>query len=301
MHDDEFPTSVNLVRGLLEARFPQWASLPITPVSSTGTSNAMFRLGEEMAVRLPLRPGSEPSLRKEMRWLPELAPALPLVVPTPVAIGDPTQNYSSAWAVVPWLPGEDGSEVAEADSAKTARDLARFLGALHGLPVAIDAPRSASSPSDRGAPLAARDEVVRHYAERARHLTDADVVLAIWDEALEAPTWDEPGVWIHGDIAAGNLLFIDGQLSAAIDWSPMAVGDPAADLIVAWEMFGSGSRSMFLEEVDAVAPYAVDEAMVARARGWTMSTAIMALPYYEHTNVFMVDQAQRKIAALLSD
>lgn len=301
MHDDELPTGKDLARRLLDDQFPEWSTMPLRAVTSTGTSNAMYRLGADMAVRLPLRPGSEASLRKEMRWLPVLAPQLPLATPVPIAIGGPTTDYPSEWAIVPWLTGVDGTESDAADTEGVARGLARFMAALHGVSVADDAPRSHEGPSSRGGPLAPRDWIVRRSADAARHLTDADAVLDVWGDALAAAVWDKAGVWIHGDIAAGNLLFTEGQLSAAIDWSPMTVGDPAADLVVAWEMFGRRARDAFRSELDDRAPYDIDDAMWRRGRGWAISTAILALPYYEGTNAFMVDQAKRKIAALLAD
>lgn len=300
MHDDELATGEALARRLIDAQFPEWSALPLRLLTSTGTSNAMYRMGNDMVVRLPLRPGSEASLHKEMRWLPVLAPSLPLAIPVPIAIGEPTHEYSSAWAVVPWLDGIDGTAWPASDSPTAARDLACFVAALHGHSIADDAPAPSLSPSDRGGPLAPRDAVVRSSAKAARHLTDSDAVLEIWDEALDAPAWDMPGVWIHGDIAAGNVLFADDRLSAVIDWSPMAVGDPASDLVVAWEMFGPEAREVYRVELNELAPYGVDDAMWQRGRGWAISTAIMALPYYEGTNAFMVDQAHRKIAALIT-
>lgn len=301
MHDDELPTGAELARRLLVAQFPEWSTLQLRPVTSTGTSNAMYRLGDDMVMRLPLRPGSEASLRKEMRWLPELASSLPLTIPVPIALGEATAEYPSAWAVVPWLDGVDGTNWPASDSPEVARDLADFVAGLHRHSVADDAPAPSLDPSDRGGPLAPRDAEVRSSVEAARHLTNADAVLRVWQEALAAPAWDLPGVWIHGDIAAGNVLFADDRLSAIIDWSPMAVGDPASDLVVVWEMFGPEAREAYRFELNERAPYELDDAMWQRGRGWAISTAIMALPYYEGTNAFMVDQAHRKIGALIDE
>ncbi len=297
MHDDELETSVDLVRDLLGAQFPDWADLPLQAVVSTGTANAMFRLGDELVVRLPLRPGTEASVRKEHRWLPELASHLPVAVPVPVAVGTPAERYPMPWSILRWFDGADGT-TGSFDDEQTAAELGAFVRKLHGIEAPVEEPDAlpGSSPSDRGGPLAWRDRVVRQSAEAARHMTDVDAVLAVWDEALAAPAWDQPGRWIQGDIASGNLIYRDGRLAAVIDWPAMAVGDPSADLIVAWEMFGPGSRETFRSEMPLV-----DDAMWARGRGWAISTAVLCLPYYEHTNAFMVDQAHAKIANLIGD
>lgn len=292
MHDDEIDHDVEIVRELLAAQQPQWADLPIAFVPSTGTDNALYRLGDDLVVRLPLRPGSTRQIDRVHRWLPVLAPHLPLRVPVPVATGAPTDRFPWSWSVCSWLPGEDAT-TADLDHDRAVRDLAAFIVALRNID-ATGGPRPSAANFGRGVPLAQRDAETRRWTEKARGLVDTAAVTAAWDEALAAPPWDGPPVWLHGDIAAGNLLVQDGRLSAVIDWGAAGVGDPACDLIVAWELFDAPTRALLRAEL------AIDDATWARGRGWALSTAIIALPYYQHTNAFMADQARRKLAAVLA-
>jgi aminoglycoside phosphotransferase (APT) family kinase protein len=292
MHHDEIDTDVRLVRRLLEAQQPQWAGLPIEPVASTGTDNALYRLGADMVVRLPLRPASTGPVDKEHRWLPVLAPHLPLAVPVPLAKGEPVDGYPWPWSVYPWFEGEDAT-AARFDRRQAARDLADFIAALQSLDTR-GGPAPSAANFGRGVPLADRDHVTRKAIRASDDLIDDTAALtAAWEDALRAPPWDRPPVWVHGDIAAGNLLIRHGRLSAVIDWGALAVGDPACDLMVAWELFDAESRQVLRAELG------VDDATWARTRGWALSTAIVALPYYQDTNAFMAAQARRKLAVVL--
>jgi aminoglycoside phosphotransferase (APT) family kinase protein len=293
MHADQIDIDVRLVRALLSQQAPHWADLPIDPVTSTGTDNALFRLGDRMVVRVPLRPSASWQIERERSWLPVLAPRLPLEVPVPLFGGARSEAYPWSWSVYPWLDGEDAT-VARVDLPRAAHDLAAFILALQAIDATGGPPPGAEN-FGRGAPLETRDEYTRRAIYGARHLVDVDAVTAAWERALDAPAWDRPPVWIHGDIAAGNLVVREGQLCGVIDWGGLAVGDPACDLIVAWELLDAESRDVLRTELW------VDRATWDRGRGWALSTALLALPYYEHTNPFMADQAQRKIAAVLDE
>jgi aminoglycoside phosphotransferase (APT) family kinase protein len=293
MHDDEIPHDIDLVRRLLAAQQPDLAELPIEYVPSTGTDNALYRLGDDLVVRLPLRPGSTRQIDRVARWLPILAPHLTLAVPVPVAKGEPADSYPWSWSVVSWMPGEDAT-TAPLDRGRLVADLAGFIAALRGIDP-TGGPRPSAANFGRGVPLALRDDETRRWIEKARGLVDTRAVAAAWDDALRVPAWDGPPVWLHGDIASGNLLVEDGRLSAVIDWGALGVGDPACDLLVAWEMLDAGGRDALRTRLG------VDDATWARGRGWALSTAIISLPYYEGTNAFMADQARGKLAAVLAD
>jgi aminoglycoside phosphotransferase (APT) family kinase protein len=232
MHADEVETSAALVRRLLAAQFPHWANLPVAPVPSAGTDNALYRLGDELVVRLPRIAGATGQVDKDHRWLPRLAPHLPLAIPKPLAKGAPGEGYPYPWAICRWLVGENATFDRITDPAQVATDLARFIVALQR----IDATGVPGNLGSRGVPLATRDEYSRAAIADAHNLglIDTDAVIAAWADALRAPAWGRPPVWIHGDLQSGNLLTSDGRLSAVIDFGCLNVGDPAADVMVAW-------------------------------------------------------------------
>ncbi len=293
MHADELETDAALVARLLAAQFPQWASLPVAPVESTGTDNAIYRLGAELAVRLPRRPSTAGQPAKEYRWLPRFAPLLPLAIPVPLALGELDEEYPWQWSVCRWLPGASAAVAPIDDLTQAALALARFLAALHGID-ANGAPPPGAHNFGRGAPLATRDAATRNAIARLGDELDVDAVTAAWERALRAPAWDGPPRWIHGDTYPGNLLVEGGRLSGVIDFGCLGAGDPACDLLCAWTLFSGESRAAFR------AALAVDDASWERGRGWALSGALIALPYYRETNPALVRQSRRAVAELLA-
>ncbi len=289
MHIDEVDTDVSLVRRLLAAQFPHWAELPIEPVCSAGTDNALYRLGDDMAVRLPRIHWATGQVDKEFRWLPKLAPLLPLAIPVPLAKGTPGEGYPWDWSVCRWLEGENATIERLADPRQAAMQLAQFITALQR----ID-PAGGPHPG-RGVPLALRDAPTRDAIAALHGTLDADAVTMAWEAALQAPEWDRAPVWFHGDLLPGNLLIERGRLSAVIDFGGLGVGDPACDLMIAWSLFSGESRDVFR------AALAVDDATWARGRGHALSQALIFIPYYLDTNPVGIGIAQRAIAEVLAD
>lgn len=249
MHVDQLDVDEALVRRLLAGQFPHWADLSIARVNSAGTENAIYRLGDDLAIRLPYRAGKTTQVAKDHRWLPRLDPHLPLPITVPLAKGAPAEGYPSQWSVCRWLPGENVTLDRLADPSQAARDLARFIHALQR----ID-PAGGPTPGDhnffRGIPLADRDDYTRGAIAKAAGLVEADAVTAAWERDLRAPAWEEPPVWIHGDLAPDNLLALSGRLSGVIDWGCLAVGDPATELLPAWNLFRGESRDAFRADID---------------------------------------------------
>ena len=295
MHADEVDTDAALVGRLLAAQFPHWANLPIEPVWPVGTDNALYRLGDDMVVRLPRRERTTGTLERERRWLPKLAPLLPLAVPIPLAEGMPADGYPFAWSVYSWLEGENATVERVTDLRQLATDLARFIAALQR----ID-PTGGPPPGEhnffRGEPLARRDEGTRASITALGAAIDVGAVTAAWEAALRAPGWERRPVWIHGDLDARNLLVRDGRLGAVIDWGGLGVGDPACDVMVAWKILSEDTRDILRTELS------VDEATWARGRGWALSQALNALSYYTmQTNPILVLEARRWLAEVLAD
>jgi aminoglycoside phosphotransferase (APT) family kinase protein len=294
MHADEVNTDVSLVRRLLGAQFPEWADLAIEPVASAGTDNAIYRLGEDMAVRMPRVDWAVGQVDKEQRWLPELAAPLPLAIPVPLGKGVPAEGYPWNWSVCRWLEGENATSERLADPRQAATDLAHFVAALQRIDSAGGPPPGVHN-SFRGVPLAMRDQPTRAAITALTGTLDGGAVTAAWDAALRAPTARGAPVWLHGDLHSGNLLAQRGRLSAVIDFGCLGVGDPACDTMVAWTLFSAEGRDAFR------AALAVDDATWARGRGWALSVALIALPYYQNTNPDIVARAKHTIDEVLAD
>ncbi|WP_448616805.1 aminoglycoside phosphotransferase family protein [Modestobacter sp. URMC 112] len=291
MHTGQVPTDVDLVRRLVRRQFPRWAALPVRAVATTGTDHDVYRLGDELVVRLPIVDWAAGQAASEARWLPVLAPYLPLAVPVPLALGEPGEDHPFPWAVCRWLPGRDAHGSLR-DLDRAADDLAGFVRALRGVPTTCAPERP---PGARGGPHAERDASVRGCVAVLGDRVDGPAVLRCWEQSLEAPPHAGPEVWLHGDLLAGNLLVVDGRLSAVIDFGGLAVGDLACDLQPAWQLFHGRSRARFLDALDA------DPAARLRGRGWVLSQAVMALPYYWDTNPAMVRQASAALFQVLAD
>jgi aminoglycoside phosphotransferase (APT) family kinase protein len=294
MHADELDIDVALVRRLLAAQFPQWADLSITPVKSAGTDNAIYRLGSDMAVRLPRIDWAITQVDKEHQWLPRLAPYLPLAIPVPLAMGTPGEGYPWHWSVYHWLAGENATIEPIADPGQAARDLAQFIASLRRIdPVGWSSPEPPRA--SRGVPLSTRDAPTRAAIAELSGMLDTGVATAAWDAALQTPVWNGPPVWSHGDLSPLNLLVERGRITAVIDFSCLGVGDPACDLIVAWNFLSAETREIFR------AALSVDDAMWARGRGWALSIGLIALPYYQTSNPVLAGIARRAINEVLAD
>ena len=289
MHADELDTDEGLVRRLLSAQLPQWAGLPVERVDSFGTDFAIYRLGEELAVRLPRIGWAAGQPEKEQEWLSRLAPQLPLAVPVPLATGEPGEGFPWRWSVVPWLPGGDLTREPLADEVAGARDLAAFVLALQ----AIDT--TGAPPASRGGGLARRDTGTRTAIEELGEKVDAAAVAAAWEAALRVREWDGPVVWSHGDLLPGNLLAANGRLSAVIDFGGLGAGDPACELLPAWAVFSGEARAVFREAL------AADDATWERGRGLAISVALIQLPYYETTNPTLWGVGRRMLDEALAD
>ncbi len=294
IHADQIDTDELLVRRLLADQFPHWADLSVTAVPSSGTENAIYRLGDAMALRLPYRPVRDAQIEKLDHWLPRLAPHLPLLIPEPLARGAPSREYPAAWSIVRWLDGEEARLERLADPIEAATTLAAFVRAL----IAIDTtggPTPGTHNFWRGVPLATRDEMTRKSVRESEGLVDTQAVMRAWEHDLAAPVWDGPPTWLHGDLMPDNLLLTDGRLSAVIDWGGLGVGDPATELLPAWNLFRGASREAYREALG------FDDATWARGRGLALSTSIVALPYYNDTLPLRANHAKAVICEVLAD
>jgi aminoglycoside phosphotransferase (APT) family kinase protein len=288
MHEGEVGIDAGLVRRLVAAQFPRLAGLPVSAVQSMGTVNAIYRIGDHLCARLPRVEEYAGDLEDELRWLPWLAAHLSLRVPEPVAMGHPASGYPFPWAIYGWIDGQPYADELVGDERQAAMDLAHFVTGLR----AID---PAGAPRAGRRPLRELDGTTRTAIDSSRSVIDGDAVVTAWERAREAPAWEGAPVWIHTDLLRPNVLVDGGRLCAVIDFGGAGIGDPAADVIAAWSVFGQTGRETFRRALD------VDDGTWNRARGFALHQAVMIIPYYPETNPGFVALAKRTVDEVLAD
>jgi aminoglycoside phosphotransferase (APT) family kinase protein len=290
MHDDEVDVAADDVARLIAAQFPDWAGASIARVPSDGTVNAMFRLGEDKVVRLPLVPAGSADIAREAETLARLEAAVRADVPRLLGRGEPDADYPFAWSVLEWLPGRLPDPESLADELGLADDLAAFLGELRA------APADGAPPAYRGGGLERLRELdgpVRECLAQVADLVDAAGLTEQWARVLSGTPSAEPPRWLHSDLLPSNVL-VDaaGRLSGVLDWPTAGVGDASGDLLAAWNILGPAGRGRLRERL------AVEDAAWSRGRGWALSQAAIALPYYRDTNPGMRRMALRALTQL---
>jgi len=266
----EVDIDASIVRALLREQHPDLADLPVVEAGG-GWDNRLFRLGHELLVRLPRRQASAGLIDIERRWLPELAPRLPLATPTALRYGLPGCGFPWNWTIAPWLPGRNAAQSPPDDLFAAATQLGAFVSAFHR-PAPPDAPGNPF----RGIQLSERSAGVQERMRKLRDEVDGDALLAVWEDAVRAPAWSGAPLWIHGDLHPCNLLVHDGRLSAVIDFGDLTAGDPATDLSVAWMLFPPAAHAVFrAASRETTAP--VDDDTWRRARGWALALGLAYL------------------------
>lgn len=281
-----------LVARLVAGQFPEWADLPLRPVASAGTDNALFRLGEDLVVRLPCVEWAAETVAKEQRWLPRFSGRVPLDFPEPMGVGEPAEGYPWVWGISQWLEGRDGLSDPITDDVASARALAGFLAKFRAVDT-LGGPKAGPENNYRGVALGHLDGRVRQALSELEADIDTVAAARLWDDALAAPVWDQPGVWLHGVLLPGNLLVRDGALAGVLDFGTMGVGDPAVDLMAAWTVFGGDARAALIEASG------LDQAAWRRARGWALYSGAIALPYYRERNPVLAGISRRTLRELL--
>jgi aminoglycoside phosphotransferase (APT) family kinase protein len=252
LHEDEIEVDLPLVRALVDRALPDLAGRPLRRLDTCGSSNVLYRLGDDLLVRLPRQPGGSETITKEARWLPYVAAALPVAVPRVVAVGEPDLGYMERWSVVCWLDGDvvDAPVGPGTVAAELARDLADVVGALGELAVPSDALADPALRWYRGDPLAAMDAATRRYLADCRSLPgvdlDVDACLRVWEAAVVRASASEVVAprWLHGDLVAENLLLREDRLAAVLDFGGLSVGDPTVDLVVGWDVLDPAAREV---------------------------------------------------------
>ncbi|TXS51930.1 aminoglycoside phosphotransferase family protein [Streptomyces sp. t39] len=296
LHENEVPVDGALVRELLRAQRPEWSALSLSPAGA-GTENTMYRLGDDLLVRLPRTAGAARSLAKERHWLPRLAPLLGRAVPEPVHAGAPGPGYPLPWSVHRWIDGEEAGPGTVRDWAAFGADLAAFVAQLHAIGL-MEATRTADLAWYRGGTLGAcAGWVERDFGTcRAGGDTglDLDTLERLWTAALDLPDSRAPHVWLHGDLKPTNLLVRGGRLHAVIDFGALSVGLPDAEHSTVWDLPAAARHAYW----DALG---LDDATRARARAWAVAVGVSGIAYYRHTFPAFVDECTARLRAILAD
>jgi aminoglycoside phosphotransferase (APT) family kinase protein len=282
-----------LVEKLVGEQFPQWAHLLIKLVEPGGWDNRTFRLGEEMLVRLPSAERYAAKVEQEQYWLPKLAPFLSLSIPSPIAMGNPSEDYPWHWSIYRWIEGEPAATGEIKNLDEFAVSLAEFLGTLQQIDTNAELPPGLHN-FHRGGSLEVYDSETREALSSLKGSIDTDVATTIWEAAL-ASVWEKSPEWIHGDVSAENLLVKDGHLAAVIDFGGLATGDPSCDLVIAWTFFEGSSREAFKTAM------AVDNSTWERARGWALWKAAITLMEEKDSGSLKAKKAERVIKALIAE
>jgi aminoglycoside phosphotransferase (APT) family kinase protein len=296
VHDNEVRATVEQVGSLVRVQCPQWADLPVVPLPDDveGTDHVLFRVGGELVVRMPKIASAEGQVESDARWLPVVAPHLPVRVPVPIFVGEPGAGFPWRWSLVPWISGETPPRLGS-DNVVLAQDLAAFARALHSV-AAEGGPRK--PPGTRGSALAHLGPGVREALSRlVQHDDGFDVATAeaAWDVCVSALEWDGPPVWIHGDLQPGNLIVRGGRLAAVVDFGAFGVGDPAPDVAPALWTFTGEARTAYRKAIG------YDDATWLRACGWALGPSLTGIDYYRTTFPRMAEHGREMVRAVIAE
>lgn len=292
MHDDQLSVSEHVVRELVGGQFPQWRELPVIEIAAPGTVNAIFRIGEGLAARFPLKDGDPDGVRRvleaEAEAARELAGSTRFPVPEPVAIGEPGAGYPLPWSVQTWLPGVTAIDDDPCASVAFARDLAEFIGGVR----ALDTRGRTFGGSGRGGDLRAHDAWMETCFERSEHLLDVPPLRRLWAELRELPS-TEADLMTHGDLIPGNVLVADGRLVGVLDTGGLAAADPALDLVAAWHLLDAGPREAMREALSC------GDLQWQRGRAWAFQQAMGLVWYYLDSNPTMSRMGRRTLDRII--
>ena len=293
MNNKQINIDETLVHRLIASQFPQWKDLSIQAIIPGVWDNKTFRLGNDMLVRMPSAERYAANVEKEQKWLPRLASSLPLPIPEPLAMGEPSEEFTWRWSIYRWLKGDTAASARITDLSDFAINLAQFLNALHRIDT-TGGPAPGPHNFYRGGSLANYDTETRQAIKTLHNKIDANAAITLWETALTT-SWNRPPVWVHGDISASNLLVHEGRLSAIIDFGGLAVGDPACDLAITWTMFKDKSREAFKTTLP------LDTETWTRGRAWTLWKALIVAAGFTNPNNIEAKQSWHIIDEVLQD
>ncbi|WP_369383092.1 aminoglycoside phosphotransferase family protein [Streptomyces sp. cg36] len=294
LHVNEIRVDEAVVRSLLREQRPEWAALPLSPAGE-GTDNRMYRLGDQLLLRLPRTPDNAKAVRKEQTWLPRLAPRLPCQIPEPVYAGSPGSVFPLAWSVYRWIDGVEASPGSVTDWPAFGTDLAAIVRSLHSAPL-MGATRQGELSWYRGGGLQACDRWISECFDNCRMIEGLDLDVAhlrhLWQAALALPEPSGRQVWLHGDLKPSNLLVRQGKLHAVIDFGALSVGFPDAEHSPLWDL-PPGARQAYWNAMG------LDDETWLRARAWAIAVGVSGVSYYWSAYPAFVDECLSRLRAIL--
>ncbi|SFC84953.1 aminoglycoside phosphotransferase family protein [Bacillus sp. UNCCL81] len=285
--------NVELVKQLINEQFPIWSQLEIKPVELSGNDNRTFHLGDKMSVRLPSAECYVPQVEKEHKWLPILTNKLSLPVSKPLAKGSPSKSYPWPWTINEWIDGESLNKENISDLSQFAKELGQFLKEFQSID-AHGGPIAGKHNFFRGGNLAVYDQETKDSIDQTKAIFNKDLLTEIWETALSSK-WEYEPVWVHGDIAPGNLLVKNGKLCAVIDFGILGVGDPSCDAVMAWTFFDTDSRNVFKNVLN------FDENTWNRARGWALWKALITFNANKENTSSIREESFNTINVIMND
>jgi aminoglycoside phosphotransferase (APT) family kinase protein len=292
MHPNEIQVTTDQAHTLVATHYPQWVHLPIEPAPLSGTDHTMFRLGDDMALRVPRRPSAVLQVLKEQEFLPAISRSLTIATPTPIRAIGACDSFGYPWSVCRWIEGYTLQRTPDFVEIDFVQDIGLFLAHLKSTKVS-DVPPPGPHNFGRGVALQARDEETRASIAAIADEFDETALLLAWDKALAARPYTLRPTLIHGDLAPPNILINQGRLSGVLDWGGLAVGDPACDLMIAWNFLEQPWRNIFRFATGA------DDDDWLRGLGWALSVAAIQLPYYRDTSPTIAAAARAALSAIL--
>lgn len=294
MHPEQLAVSVETVRALVDAQFPEWRELPVRAVASEGTVNALFRIGDTLVARLPLVGAdvdrTRTKLEAEAQAARELLGRTRFPTPEPVAIGEPGPGYPLPWSVQTWVPGTAATVADPSESTAFAHDLAEFVRDVR----AIETRGRTFSGRGRGGRLHDHDDWMETCFARSESLLDVPALRRLWAELRVLPRGPGGDAMTHGDLIPGNVLVADRRLVGVIDVGGLGPADPALDLVGAWHLLEAGPREAFRDDLRC------DDLQWARGVAWAFEQAMGLVWYYAESNPAMSLMGRRTLQRLLS-
>lgn len=295
MHADQLIVSAATVRALVDDQFPRWRDLPVRALESQGTVNAIFRIGDELAARFPLRGADPGQVRRELlaeaEAARELAAHTEVATPEPVGLGEPGAGYPLPWSVQTWLPGAVATDQDPAGSIAFARDLAAFITDVRS----IDVRGRTFRGTGRGGDLASHDAFMQECFRRSEHLLDVPRLRRMWQQMRVLPRACGPDLMTHGDLIPGNVLVAGGRLAGVLDVGGLGPADPALDLVGAWHLLDDGPRQALRDDLGC------GDLEWARGRAWAFQQAMGLVWYYIDTNPAMSRTGRATLARLMAE